>query len=257
MDFDLEGLQKDLDGRVIGCRICYREVVGSTMEEARKLAEDGRPEGAIIVAEEQTAGRGRFKRQWVSPPGQNLSFSIVLRSSSTQMPYVNMAASLAVAMTVEEFCRLKPCIKWPNDVRVNGRKIAGILIESAIERGEPAHVIVGIGLNVNLDPAASREIASTATSLRREMGRPVDRTAVMKVLLRRFDCLYADVKQGRSLKDQWAASLETLGRTVRVRMQDRVMEGYASHVDERGNLVLVRQDGSLLTAVAGEVTLQV
>ena len=255
-DLDVSGLETSLAGRVIGSRIYYHQVLGSTMDEARRLAEEGTGEGTVVAAEEQSAGRGRFGREWVSAPGEDLSFSVVLQPPSAQLPYVNMAATLAVAETVVEFTGVAPAIKWPNDVRVNGLKVSGILIESAVERGSPAHTIVGIGLNVNLDPADSPEVASTATSLYKYTGKRLDRTPVMKMLLERFDDLYAEVRRGFSLTDRWAAELDTLGRMVTVRWQDQAFEGRARRVDGQGNLVLQKPDGSTVTVVAGEVTLQ-
>jgi BirA family biotin operon repressor/biotin-[acetyl-CoA-carboxylase] ligase len=227
------------------------------MDEARRLAEQEAPEGTVVIAEEQTAGRGRFDRSWISPRGQNLSFSVMLRPTATQLPFMNMAATLAVSEALAELTGLVPTIKWPNDVRINGLKASGILIETSIEGGMVGYAIVGIGLNVNFDPSEFPEIAPTATSIIRETGQEADRTEVLRVVLEHFDDLYRAVKEGRSLTEEWSARLETLGRTVQIRWRDTVMEGRAESVDEQGNLVLTRADGSTFTAVAGEVTLQV
>ena len=167
-----------------------------------------------------------------------------------------MAATLAVSEAIAELTGLTPAVKWPNDVRIKGRKVSGILIETAVEKAEVLHAIVGIGVNVNFDPSESPEIASVATSLRRETGRPLERTVAMLAVLERLDVLYASIKEGHSLTDRWAAQLETLGRTVQVRWRDRQFEGYAGGVDEEGNLLLTRPDGSTIVVVAGEVTLQ-
>ena len=241
---------------MVGSEILYHEVLGSTMDEAARLARGGCPEGTVVVADAQTGARGRFGRTWVSPAGQNLELSVVLRPPVDQLSYVNMAACLAVADAVKERAGLSPSIKWPNDVRVNGRKLSGILVESAVRSGEPGYAVVGIGLNVNLDPAASPEIASIATSLYRETGRQWDRTEVIKGLLERLDDLYEQIRRGRSLTPRWSALLETLGLDVTVRWGDRVVTGRAESVDDQGNLVLVRNDGSTFRVAAGEVTLQ-
>ena len=226
------------------------------MDETRSLAERGEPEGTVVVVEEQTAGRGRFNRAWVSPRGQNVSFSVLLRPTAAQLPFMNMAAALAVSRAVAEVAGLRPSIKWPNDVRVDGRKISGILIESAMDAGDVAHAVAGIGVNVNFDPSLYPEIASTATSILRETGRKADRTAVLRAVLESFDDLYRRVKSGRSLTAEWAAEMDTLGRTVQVRWQDRVLEGRAESVDDQGNLILAQPDGSTITVSAGEVTSQ-
>ena len=256
-DLDTETLRRRLEGRLVGGRILYYQVLGSTMDEARRLADEGKSEGTVVIAEEQTEGRGRFGRPWVSPPGQNLLFAVLLRPSPTQLSYANMAATLAVSGAVAELTGLTPAIKWPNDVMIGGRKVSGILVEAAIERGALGYAVVGVGLNVNFDPSQSAEVASTATSLYKETGRRLDRTVVAMAVLERLDDLYGTVKAGQSLTEQWSAQLETLGRTVQVRGQDQIFEGHATGVDEQGNLLLTRPNGSTVTVPAGEVTLQV
>ena len=255
-ELDPAGIARALAGRVVGGRIVHRRVVGSTMDVARELAEQGEPEGVVVATEEQTAGRGRFDRVWVSPRSLNLSFTALLRPTAAQLPFVNMAATLATAHAASRFCIAQARVKWPNDVRIGGRKIAGILIETAASSGGLAYALVGIGVNVNFDPADHPEIADLATSIRRETGHSADRSAVLETLLARFDDLYAEVRRGTSLTPRWAATLETLGRQVRLSWQDSTVEGRAESVDERGNLVLRLDDGSAFTAVAGEVTSQ-
>ena len=254
--YDIDHLRRALSHRVIGSNVLHYELIGSTMDVTRELADRGEPEGAVVIAEEQTAGRGRFNRQWISPRGQNVSFSVLLRPTTPQLPYMNMAATLAVARTIAQATGLEPAIKWPNDVRINGRKASGILVEAAMEAGKVAHAIVGIGVNVNFDPSQYPEIASLATSLYAETGEKASRTEVLLVLLEHFDDLYRLVKQGNSLTNLWAAQMETLGRVVQVTWQEHVVEGRAESVDDQGNLILKLPDGSTFTAVAGEVTVQ-
>lgn len=253
---DIPRLERALKGRRIGGRILYHGQVGSTMDEARLLAEAGEPEGTVIIAEEQTAGRGRFNRAWVSPPGENLAFSVVLRPAQAQLRYVNMAATLAVAGAAEALTGLQPTIKWPNDVRLGGRKLSGILIETSMSEAGLRYAVLGIGLNVNMDPSRFPEIAQLATSLLRETGRKADRTRVLQEVLARLDDLYQVVQGGGSLLSRWASRLETLGKVVQVRWRDQVLEGQATGVDDEGNLLLRQPDGSTIPVVAGEVTLQ-
>ena len=256
-DLDIPALEQALAGKVIGHRVHYHQELGSTMDETRLMAQAGAAEGAVVIAEEQTAGRGRFNRAWISPRGLNLSFSVLLRPTSAQLPYMNMAATLAVARTVSDIAGLSPTIKWPNDVRVGGLKISGILIETAIELSEVTHAVVGIGLNVNFDPSKHQEIADISTSLYRETSRTHNRTAVLQRLLEHFDELYAAVRQGQSPVPMWEKQLDTLGKSVHLAWQDTVVEGLAESVDEQGNLILRMTDGSTFTAIAGEVTSQV
>ncbi len=255
-DLDISALEHALAGRTIGSRIHHYDRIGSTMDKARRLAAGGAAEGVVVIAEEQTAGRGRFNRAWVSPRGENLSLSVILRPNAAALPYMNMAATLAVAGTVADISLLQPTIKWPNDVRVNGRKISGILIETEIETGGGVCAIVGIGVNVNFNPSLYPEIADISTSLFRETGERRNRTPVLQTLLERFDAAYAIVRGGGSLTAEWAALLDTLGRQVRLRTPGGVVEGVAEGVDAEGSLLVRRMDGSLFTAVAGEVTSQ-
>ena len=227
------------------------------MDTARDLAHDGEREGAVVVAEEQNKGRGRFNRVWVSPPGLNLYFTVLLRPERDQLPYMNMAAALAVFDTVAGFAGLKPAVKWPNDVRVGGRKLSGILIETEFDGDRLAHALVGIGLNVNLDVSEHPEIADTATSLRSEAGREFDRSDALHSVLANLDTWYARVKAGQSLTEDWAATIETLGKRVELRWRDQILTGLAESVDDQGNLILLQPGGERISVVAGEVTSQV
>lgn len=256
-DLDIPALEVALARRIIGRRIHHYDLIGSTMDEARRLASEGAVEGTVVIAEEQTAGRGRFNRAWVSPRGENISFSVILKPSANQLAYMNMAATLAVARTVVDCADLQPTIKWPNDVRVGGLKISGILIESAIESEDVVCAIIGIGVNVNFDPSLYAEIADISTSLYRETGQRRNRTPVLRTLLEHFDDAYAAVRAGKSLTAAWSAMLDTLGRAISLRSQDATIEGIAESVDEQGNLLVRQANGILYTATAGEVTSQV
>ena len=255
--FDLSGemVKRGLVTRVIGRRVVYVHETTSTMDVGHREAEMGASDGTVIIAEEQTAGRGRFDRQWVSSAGQNLTMSVVLRPQVEALRQVNMAACLSVVRAIRTATGLSPTIKWPNDVRIGELKVCGILIESRVEEGQLGYMVVGIGLNVNFDPAPHDEIAPIATSLMLEAGGPVPRLPLCHALLTEFDRLYAT--SGEAVRQEWRAALETLGRQVRVRWGDVVDEGLATDVDAEGNLVLQLNDGTYTTLIAGEVTLQV
>ncbi len=281
---------------MIGRDIHLFQTLESTMDEAKRLAEGGAAEGTVVIAEEQTTGRGRFDRSWMSVPGKDLLFSVVFRPEAAQAPYINMAAALSVRLAVSEMTGLNASIKWPNDVKLVGRKVSGILVESTvtpsahgraggrsvrgvtsglspaggeIQRGgreqssesTATHagmdfMILGVGLNVNSNPAAVPEIAGTATSMYRESGRSFDRTDILIEVLRELDSRYALIRAGCSMREEWASRLETLGQSVVVRWQDSTEEGTATGVDEMGNLILTKADGTTKSVVAGEVTLQ-
>lgn len=225
------------------------------MDKARRLADMAAPEGTIVVAESQTAGRGRFDRSWLSRPGKDLLFSVVLRPKFSQLTYLNMAATLAVCEAIVGVTDLVPVVKWPNDILVRSRKISGILIETVVENEIQPYAVVGIGINVNLNPSEYPEISSSATSFMAEIGRDQNREKVLVAVLTSLDRLYARLCKGESLIREWRQYLETLGRQVQVRWKDHLLEGRATGVDDRGNLILSQKDGSTVTAVAGEVTL--
>lgn len=257
-DLDIPAIERALAGGVIGSRIHHYDALGSTMDEARRLARLGAPEGAVVIAEEQTAGRGRFNRAWVSPRGENLSFSVILTPPAAQLPYMNMAAALAVARMLRDEAGLRPTIKWPNDVRVGGNKIAGILIETGISPGGGVCAIVGIGVNINFDPERHPEIAAISTSIYRETRTKRNRTPALQTLLAHFDAAYARVRRGdaASIAAEWTALLDTLGSAVTLRRGDEIITGVAERVDPRGNLLIRLPDATLHTATAGEVTSQ-
>ncbi|MBI4282549.1 MAG: biotin--[acetyl-CoA-carboxylase] ligase [Chloroflexi bacterium] len=254
-----EIIQGGLSTSLLGRRVAYFRATGSTMDEARKAALGNAPEGTLVVAEEQTTGRGRFQRTWISPPGVNLYLSLLLRPEPSHASQLTMLASLALARALRRIAQESSpvTIKWPNDVRMGGRKIAGILIESFLaEEGTGNFSIVGMGVNVNFDPREYPEISDIATSLQRELGRPVPRLGLLKGIMAEMEVLYLAIKQGGSVRDEWSSWLDTLGQQVRVTWGGQVYEGYAQGVDQDGSLLLRLSNGSLLALAAGEVTLR-
>ena len=255
-DLDIKRIKHGLTNCIVGRDIFPYESLASTMDAAKKLAEEGAVEGTVALAEEQTAGRGRFERSWMSAPEKDLLFSVVFRPEATHAPYLNMAAALSVCSTVGHATGLDASIKWPNDVKLAGRKVSGILVESMVSRADIEYTVLGVGLNVNSNPALASEIAATATSMHRETGRTFDRTDILIKVLGELDRRYGLIREGRSMREEWSSRLETLGRSVLVRWQDSTEEGTATGVDEMGNLILRKADGTTKSVVAGEVTLQ-
>ena len=256
MQLDLDLVGKALTTAWVGRRFVYATETGSTQDLARAEAEAGAPAGTVVIAETQTAGRGRFGRCWVSPPGQNIYLTIITRPMVERLRLLSIVAPLAVTLAVEDIVGVQPCIKWPNDVLLGGRKLAGILIESEVAGPEVKYALVGMGVNVNLAIDRHSEIAEIATSLKREVGHEVSREWLLVALLSRFERSYEAAARGPEVHAAWRARLETLGRQVRVTFRDQVYEGLAEDVDADGNLVLLRPDGSRLTVEAGEVTLR-
>lgn len=255
-DLSPSALSRELKTKTIGRNVLYFPTIPSTMDIAKQAAKDGAAEGTVVITDHQTAGRGRLNREWLAPPGSSLLLSIILYPEQQHLARLTMIACLAVAQSIEKVTGLKPAIKWPNDVLINGRKVSGILSEANLSGDSVSYAIVGIALNVNLDVTAIPEIAETATSLRMELGRKVSRQKVLVALLNEFDSLYAALRRGEPIHLQWRQRLETLGRKVTVRCGDEVQQGYAESVDEEGNLLLRHDDGSLSTIAAGDVTLR-
>ena len=275
----VSGMLRDgLYTRVVGKRIVYFRHLSSTMDEAVRRAQEGVEEGTVILAEEQTAGRGRFGRTWVSQPG-NLYLSIVLRPSLQVLQYLSLLSSVAVLRAIRKTTGLEPTIKWPNDLRLGGRKVCGILVENAVQDNNVQYAIVGIGINVSIAPSTSYGLVNIATSLNAESAREIDRGILLKNLLHEMDSLYLPLRprsspalqQGRDdatgstmlepsldrAVNEWRDHLETLGTHVEVRWHDDLYTGFAEDVDKVGNLILRQVDGTRSILPAGEVTLSV
>lgn len=249
-------ITQGLKTRIIGRRLLYYPSLASTMEMARQLARQGAAEGTVIIADEQTAGRGRLKRAWLTPKG-NIALSVILHPAAQNLPSLIMLASLAVVRSITEVTGLKPQIKWPNDVLLNSKKVSGILIENDFLGDKAAHSVIGIGIDVNFNPADYPDIAAIATSLSAELGREVSRLKLIRYLLVEMENLYLDLSAGRSLYEEWRDNLVTLGKAVRATADDAVYEGIAESVERDGSLMLRQRDGSLVKIVAGDVTLRV
>jgi len=267
-DLSARAIKDGLGTTVMGCRVRSLAKTGSTMDVARRMAESGCREGTLIVADMQTSGRGRFNRPWASPPGTNLTFSIVLRPSPELLRDVNMSATVALVRCIRDVAGLTATAKWPNDVRIGGKKVCGVLVEGVLAgalvsgphpapppkgREQDSFAVLGIGLNVNYDPTPVLDPPAVATSLASELGRDVSRLDVLRAFLRTFDALYRTLDAGDSLYQEWRSCLDTLGQHVRGRQGDRIEEGMASDVDRNGDLILTRADGSTVSLNAGEV----
>lgn len=250
-----ELIMDGLDTRLIGRRILYYPRVTSTNEMAKKEAGRGIDEGAVVVAGEQTAGRGRLKRSWLTPEG-NIALSVILYPEKPVLPSLIMMASLAVSRSIEAVTGLETQIKWPNDVLITGRKVCGILIESDIRNGRVNYAVIGIGININAGKDVLLEVQSPATSLNLEAGKEVSRLGVIRELIKAMDNLYSTITPGGPVFSEWRERLVTLGKEVRVTSAEGVIEGVAESVDTDGSLLVRSHDGSLNRVVAGDVTLR-
>ncbi len=248
-------ITNNLGTHFIGRRvICYPNLT-STMAAAKQETQLGAIEGTVVIADEQTAGRGRLKRVWLSPKG-SIALSIILYPSVVNLPSLIMLASLAVVHSIEAVTGLRSQVKWPNDVLVNDRKVCGILIESSVRGNIVDYAIIGIGVNVNLRLSDFPEIPATATSLSAELGRDVSRLRIIRRLLVEVEGLYLALQAGGSIYEEWRDSLITLGRRVRVKSGKTIYEGVAESVARDGSLLLRHSNGDLSKIVAGDATLR-
>ena len=245
----------NLGTRFIGQRVIYHPRLPSTMDEARRQAQKGAREGTVIVAEEQTAGRGRIKRAWLSPKG-SIALSIILYPEVAYLSSLIMVASLGVAHAIEKVTGLKPEIKWPNDVLIKGKKVCGILIESDVRGNTVAYAIIGIGINTNFRLTDFPEILPHATSLADELGEEISRVAIIRHLLVETERLYLALPDGDPIYREWQDKLVTLGRKVQVKSGETFLKGIAESVARDGSLLLRHSDGSVTSVVAGDVTLR-
>lgn len=247
--------------RVIGRDIRVFEETTSTNDIIEKFARDGVKEGVVVFAESQTRGRGRLGRKWASPARKGLWFSVLLRPNLTpqETTQLTVASATALRRAIQQQTGLKCEIKWPNDVLIHGRKVAGILTELHAELDRVKSVILGIGVDVNLAandfPADVRKVA---TSLKLELDHAVSRADLAVAILRELDADYARVVSRRfnTVADEWEQHCSTLGRSVTIRLGDRQVRGRAESLAEDGALLLRTEHGHLERIVGGDLTVE-
>ena len=245
---------------ILGSTILRLDSVASTNDVAREMAASGSPEGTCVVAREQTAGRGRQGRTWASPQGEGLYLSVIVRPTirAAESPVLTLAAAVAVAETLKlDFEVLAVDIKWPNDVMASGRKICGILVESAIERDRLQYAVMGIGLNV-AQREFPDEISAVATSLLIETGRSVTQDDVLNRLLERLRRWYEiAVTEPSTVLARWEElSSFARGCAVRVESSDWSIEGVTRGLASTGALRVEVANGEIREVFSGEVSLR-
>jgi BirA family biotin operon repressor/biotin-[acetyl-CoA-carboxylase] ligase len=244
---------------------------GSTNSDAMALARDGAPEGVVVVADHQSSGRGRRGRSWVAPPGSSLLVSVLLRPPAKVAGVCAMAGGLAMAEAVDQVVGTVAGLglKWPNDLVVDDRKLAGVLAEADWPAGvsdssgwrepgptERVAVVVGIGINVNWPDSLPDELAESAVALNHLVGREVDRAELLEAFLRRLDEVYAGLVGAGSadhLLEAWRERSATLGRRVRVDLGAEDLEGTAVDVTDDGRLVVETLEGDRRVVAVGDV----
>lgn len=246
---------------VVGRDIRVFEQTNSTNDIIDKLAHDGVKEGVVVFAEAQTKGRGRLGRKWLSPPRKGLWFSVLLRpqlclQAATQL---TVASATALRRAIQSQTELETKIKWPNDILVGGKKVAGILTELNAELDRIKYVILGIGVNLNLTTADfPPELRPVATSLELECGKTVNRADLAVAILSQLDHDYQRIIAGQfiAVADEWETHCATIGRNVIIQTGQRQIRGRAESLGEDGELLLRTEHGHLEPIAGGDVTLE-
>lgn len=275
---DLEVLRGQLDTQLfgIGSRLVFVPVVDSTNILAIRLARQGSEEGTVVLTDSQTAGKGRLGRQWLDVQGCHVLSSTMLRPKFP--PYLLvMIASLAVVNAITSTCKVVASIKWPNDILIGSRKVAGILIETSHDQMGRMIAIVGIGVNVNGQSdqlanhltgsaSASQRPGATATTLQTACGHVVSRETLIAHLLHHLEHLYLELQReaedpvamvsqttSRLIREQWRSQLSTLGRYIEVRQGNTLLSGVAEDVNDTGELLLRCHSGNRVSITWGDI----
>ncbi len=248
-------ISRGLGTGVFGRKVVVVEETVSTQELARREASKSARSGTVIFAESQTKGRGRFHRRWHSSPGEDLTFSVVLRAphETFRPSLITVTASVAVCETVVEKLNLPARIKWPNDVMLADAKLAGILVEAFAPRSQPPAFILGIGLNVNSKPPMKG-----STSLKEVSGREFDRTALAREILRSLDGWFEEAQRAHAalVANHWRRFSSTLGTRVTVLLGRQRFTGRAVDLSDDFGLTLQFERGTTMTFRGEQVTLE-
>ena len=258
--FGQHELESRMDTEWAGHPVSWYETLGSTNLQAKLDAENGAENGALIVADMQTAGRGRRGRTWNSPPGTNLYFTLILKPqiAPDQASMLTPLMGLAVAEGIRETCGLQTGIKWPNDVVIDGRKVCGILAEMSVEREFIHYVVVGVGINVGLQ-SFPKQVADTAVCLQEKCGGKVSRAELLVNVLKAFERYYAVFRKTGDLSDlrqMYGNLLVSRDKEVRVLDPKGEYQGIARGINETGELLVEKEDGVVTAVYAGEVSVR-
>jgi BirA family biotin operon repressor/biotin-[acetyl-CoA-carboxylase] ligase len=242
----------------VGKKIHHFHSLDSTNSKAYQLALNGAEEGEVVIAESQEKGRGRLGRQWFSPPFLNLYLSVILRPKIPphQASLITLMAAVATADAIQKFSGLLPLIKWPNDILLRDRKVAGLLNEIHSEMDRIHFVILGMGVNLNMDEQMfQKEIRTVATSLKNEMGETISRKAFLQFLLLELERWYTIfLREGSAvILKAWRDRAHIQGRWVKVTSFKESVVGIAMDVDSDGALILETTDGKRKRVVAGDI----
>jgi len=254
----LSELLTKLETREFGRNLKLLDEVDSTQNVARRLAEEGAPQGTLVIAERQTQGRGRLGRNWLSPAGKGIWMSLLLRPQVPLplTPQLTLLAAVALSRAIAQAVPLPIGIKWPNDLLVNGKKISGILLESAAEDERLKFVVVGLGISANLDAEDyPEELRDKAASLKMLSGQAVDRAPLIASIMMEFERLFELYRtEGFApIRTLWEAHSVTLHRSAVMTTPEGKLEGVPESLDEMGGLRVRLADGSVRTVYSAAI----
>jgi len=260
MYWNTEVLKAKFEGKSFGHSIYYYDKTSSTNDDAFSLGLNGVPEGTIVIADSQTAGKGRIRRSWISPPGLNIYTSVILRPKieAFKASGIPIMAGVAVAEVLDLYCPGQVELKWPNDVIIKNKKVCGILSEAKMREGTIDFIVLGIGINVNIqDGKFSEEIRDIATSLAIESGQYIDR---QELIIRLYENLEKWYKQQLQkgfdpIKNKWLELTSMIGRMVVVNFGKENIKGKAVGLDDDGQLILLSENNQDIKVSAGDATI--
>ena len=251
-------IKQGLKTKVMGKEIHLFPEIASTNTLAMEMASRGSAEGTVVIAELQTSGKGRLGRKWVSPKG-NLYLSIILRPDIPmhKAPIITLMGAVAVTSAIRNMCGVQAAIKWPNDILIANKKVSGLLTEMSAEQDRIRHLVIGIGVDVNMELGTlPPDIRPLVTTLSAEVGIKINRTALLREILRELDRWYqAFLKNSADVLEEWEKLNMTIGNPIAVSGAGEMLAGLAQGIDNEGRLVVKLDNGTVRTVAAGDVTI--
>ena len=253
-------IKSRMETQWVGQRVYFSEEIDSTNTQAKRLAEEDAPSGTLVVSDCQVKGKGRRGRVWTSPKGEAIYMTILLRPQirPDRASMVTLVMGLSVVQAIRNVLGLETSIKWPNDVVLNRKKLVGILTEMSAQMDYIEYLVIGTGINANMT-AFSEELKDKATSLRMEMGRPVNRAALIAESMKCFEKNYEIFEKTQDLSglmEDYQAVLANLNQPVRVLEPGHEYSGIARGINEKGELLVEREDGTVTAVYSGEVSVR-
>lgn len=250
----------ELKAKWMGIPWNWTEEMDSTNEWAKRDAKNGAPSGAVYIADSQTQGKGRIGRRWETPKGSSLALSLLLRPDfeAEHAPMLTLIMGMAACMAIEKITGLTAEIKWPNDVVINKKKTTGILTEMGMSEGKISYVVVGIGINLNME-SFPEELAYKATSLKIECGHEINRDEIAAALLFYFEQYYEKFEQTYNLGfliEEYNNHLVNRGKEVLIKEKDGEYTGISRGINDKGELLVEKKDGNCVEIFSGEVSVR-